>query len=171
VLTPYRGETIPSLAFGQVPRWFDVNGYRLATAICFEDTVPQVTRRFFAEAPDGRKPDLLLNLSNDGWFKWSEELEMHLAVSVFRAVENRVPLARAVNTGISALIDGNGHIQARLPKNTQQVLVGVAMLDDRVALYTFWGDWLGQACLALTSIALLIAIASALVSGGRKRAH
>ena len=41
---------------------------------------------------------------------------MHLAVSVFRAVENRVPLARAVNTGISAVIDGNGRVLAALPK-------------------------------------------------------
>jgi apolipoprotein N-acyltransferase len=167
VLTPYRGETIPSLAFGTAPRWFDFKGYRLAVAICFEDTIPQVTRRFFAEAPDGRKPDLLLNLSNDGWFHWSEELEMHLAVSVFRAVENRVPLARAVNTGISALIDGNGRIQARLPRRTQQVLVGVAMLDDRVAMYTFWGDWLGQACLVATTTALLLGIAKAVA--GRRR--
>jgi apolipoprotein N-acyltransferase len=154
-LTPYRGaDHIPGLTFGTEPRWFDLKGFRLATAICFEDTLPDVVRRFFHETADGRQPDLLLNLSNDGWFQWSEELDMHLAVSVFRAVENRVPLARAVNTGISALVDGNGQIVASLPKNTQGLLTGIAQLDDRESLYSAWGDWLGQACLAV-SIGLL----------------
>ncbi|HEV3164290.1 MAG TPA: apolipoprotein N-acyltransferase [Isosphaeraceae bacterium] len=151
ILTPYRGsDHIPGLTFGGEPHWFELKGYRFATPICFEDTVPHVVRRFFAEVKDGHQPDLLINISNDGWFQWSEELEMHLAVSVFRAVENRVPLARAVNTGISAIIDGNGQIQAQMAKNTEGVLAGIAQLDDRVSLYTTWGDWLGQACLAIS---------------------
>ena len=86
--------------------------------------MPHVVRRFFREAPDGRQPDVLLNLSNDGWFHGSSEHDMHLAVSVFRAVENRVPLARAVNTGISAIIDGNGRVLERLPKLKEGVLAG-----------------------------------------------
>jgi len=154
-LTPFRGtDHVPGLSFGREPRWFDMKGVRFATAICFEDSLPDVVRRFFAETRDGHPPDILINISNDGWFQWSDELDMHLAVSVFRAVENRVPLARAVNTGISALIDGNGRIDAQLPKNTEGVLVGSVWLDDRVSMYTSWGDWPGQACL-LISIGLL----------------
>ena len=57
---------------------------------------------------------------------------MHLAVSVFRAIENRVPLARAVNTGVSAFIDGNGRVIAALPKLTEGVLSVTVPLDDRV---------------------------------------
>jgi apolipoprotein N-acyltransferase len=159
VLTPYRdSERIPGLTFGTEPRWFNLKDFKLATAICFEDTLPDVVRRFFHETTDGRQPDLLLNLSNDGWFHWSEELDMHLAVSVFRAVENRVPLARAVNTGISALIDGNGRITARLPKNTEGLLTVIAELDDRVSLYSDWGDWLGWACLAVSVGLLFLAL-------------
>ncbi len=56
-----------------------------------------------AEGPGGRQPDVLVNLSNDGWFHETSEHEMHLAVSTFRSIENRVPLARAVNTGVSAI--------------------------------------------------------------------
>jgi apolipoprotein N-acyltransferase len=150
-LTPYRGSNyIPVLTFGKEPRWFNLHGYKLATVICFEDTLPEVVRRFFSEMPDGRKPDVLVSISNDGWFQWSEELDMHLAVSVFRAVENRVPLARAVNTGISALINGNGVITERMSKNTQGLLLVISELDDRVSLYSAWGDWLGQACLAIS---------------------
>ena len=149
-LTPYHGGQAPSLAFGPKPGWFALGPYRFSTAICFEDTVPHVVRRSFREAPDGRHPDVLINMSNDGWFHGSSELDMHLAVSVFRAVENRVPLARAVNTGISALIDGNGAVRRALPKLTEEVLVDRVWLDDRQSLYTRWGDWLGLSCLGLT---------------------
>ncbi len=149
-LTPYNGSHIPSLRFGQGPGWMDLGPYRLAAAICFEDTVPHVVRRFFHESKDGRHPDLLVNLSNDGWFHGSSEHEMHLAVSVFRSVENRVPLVRAANTGVSAIVDGNGRVLQSLPTLKQDVLIGEAPLDDRSSLYSSWGDWFGQTCLAVT---------------------
>ena len=149
-LTPFREGEVHFLDHGTKPTWFDLGPHRLAVAICFEDTVPHLVRRFFSEAPEGRQPDLLVNLSNDGWFHATSEHEMHLAVSVFRCIENRVPLARAVNTGISAMIDGNGRIVRSLPKLKEDVLVEVAPLDDRVSFYSRWGDWLGLSCLAAT---------------------
>jgi apolipoprotein N-acyltransferase len=109
-----------------------------------------VIRRFFATGASGASPDMLVNLSNDGWFHGSSELDMHLAIGVFRAVENRVPLARAVNTGLSALVDGNGEIVATLPKESKAVLSVVVPLDPRESLYSRWGDWLGLSCLAAT---------------------
>ncbi len=157
--TPYRDGHIPSLAFGGRPDWFDEGKYRYATAICFEDTVPQVTRRLFADVKDGRPPDVLLNLSNDGWFATADEDKtvhgtsehaMHLAASVFRAVEHRVPLARAANTGISSVVDGNGRVVASLPAGKEDVLVAQVPLDPRTGLYTTLGDWLGQICLFVT---------------------
>jgi apolipoprotein N-acyltransferase len=149
VLTPYHGPdaVVPSLSFGVEPAWFRLGPYQLAAAICFEDTVPHVVRRFFS-APGQDQPDLLLNLSNDGWFRGSSEHDMHLAVSIFRAVENRVPLARAVNTGISAVVDGNGRVIAALPKLQEGILTQTIPLDDRASLYSACGDWLGSACLA-----------------------
>ncbi len=154
-LTPFSGTRVHFLDHGEKPAWFDLGKYRLAAAICFEDTVPQVVRRFFAEAPDGRQPDILINLSNDGWFHQTSEHEMHLAVSTFRCIENRVPLARAVNTGISAMVDGNGRILKSLAKLKEGVLIETTPLDDRVSLYSAWGDWLGLFCLAAT-IGLLV---------------
>ena len=149
-LTPYHGTHIPSLRRGQEPAWLDLGPYRLAAAICFEDTVPHVVRRFFRESKDGRHPDVLVNLTNDGWFHGSSEHEMHLAVSIFRSVENRVPLVRAANTGVSAIVDGNGRVLQSLPTLKQDVLIGEAPLDDRSSLYSSWGDWFGQTCLAVT---------------------
>jgi apolipoprotein N-acyltransferase len=160
VFTPYRGPDaiVPSLSFGPAPAWFDLGPYRLAAAICFEDTVPHVVRRFFDPHAGRRPPDVLLNLSNDGWFHDSSEHETHLAVSIFRAVENRVPLARAVNTGVSAFIDGNGRVLAALPRLQEGVLAHTIPLDDRVSLYSAWGDWVGFACLAATLALLPLAL-------------
>ena len=86
---------------------------------------------------------MLINLSNDGWFHGSAELDMHLAIGVFRAIENRVPLARAVNTGLSALVDGNGEIRESLAKECKGVLSVTVPLDRRTSYYSQWGDWLG----------------------------
>jgi apolipoprotein N-acyltransferase len=149
-LTPYRRDEVPSLNFGQQANSLSLGPYRLAVSICFEDTLPHVIRRFFATGASGASPDMLVNLSNDGWFHGSSELDMHLAIGVFRAVENRVPLARAVNTGLSALVDGNGEIVATLPKESKGVLSVVVPLDPRESLYSRWGDWLGLSCLAAT---------------------
>jgi apolipoprotein N-acyltransferase len=150
VFTPYRNGYVPTLNFGHEPLTLPLGPYRMAVAICFEDTVPHLVRRFFTETPDGRQPDMLINISNDGWFHGSSELDMHLAVSVFRTIEHRIPLARAVNTGISALIDGNGEIRDTLPRLTESVLSVTIPLDDRTSLYTRCGDWLGLSCLAVT---------------------
>ncbi|WP_165249700.1 apolipoprotein N-acyltransferase [Paludisphaera soli] len=147
--TPYRDGYLPTLTFGEETNALDLGRYRLAVGICYEDTVPHLIRRFFHDPRDGRQPDVLIDLSNDGWFHESEELDMHLAVSVFRSVENRVPLARAVNTGLSALIDGDGRILQVLPRGTEGVLQADVPLDDRSSLYIAWGDWLGWSCLAV----------------------
>lgn len=168
-LTPFEPGHVPSLDFGSQPRWFDRKGWRLAPAICFEDTVPYVVRRFFTEVRDGHQPDLLLNLSNDGWFVGTAEPEVHLATSVFRAVENRVPLARAVNTGISALINGNGAILKSLPHRLEGILSVTAPLDDRVSFYTSWGDWLPRTCLVLSLGLAPLALVRAI--GERRRAR
>jgi apolipoprotein N-acyltransferase len=148
-LTPYR-DKIPNLDFGREPRIFEVGPYRIAAVICFEDTIPQVIGEFFRGDGQGRQPDLLVNLSNDGWYPGSSELDMHLAVGVFRTIEHRVPLARAVNTGFSSLVDGNGEILARLPKDVEDELTVAVPLDDRTSWYSRWGDWLGLSCLAVT---------------------
>jgi apolipoprotein N-acyltransferase len=148
-LTPYR-DKIPDLSSGREPRIFEVGPYRIASVICFEDTIPQVMGQFFRGEDQSHQPDLLINLSNDGWFPGSSELDMHLAIGVFRTIEHRVPLARAVNTGFSALVDGNGEIRARLNKNIEAELTVQVPLDDRTTWYSRWGDWLGLSCLAVT---------------------
>jgi apolipoprotein N-acyltransferase len=85
---------------------------RLATPICFEATMPGVVRRL--AFPRGGEPaDLVLNLTNDGWFgDFDPGRRQHLLLSRWRAVELARPLARCANTGVSALIDARGRVIA-----------------------------------------------------------
>lgn len=91
---------------------FHYKQWRFAPLICFEDTVPHLIRRIVKMGSQSdetdRSVDCLVNLTNDGWFHGSSELDQHLITALFRCVEYRTPMVRAVNTGISAVIDGDG---------------------------------------------------------------
>lgn len=97
------GEGFPKLEF---PAGLDKT-YSFGTLICYEDTDPSIPTGFFRS---GTAPNFFVNISNDGWFKGSEEHEQHLAIARFRAVETRRSIIRSVNMGISALIDSNGKV-------------------------------------------------------------
>ena len=173
-MTPYRGDW--GLDKGQGPAVFEYSKWRMAPVICFEDTVPHLVRNTVAagsENDTGTPVDLLVNLTNDGWFHGSSELDQHLITAAFRAVECRTPLVRAVNTGISAIIDGDGAIvdpevfidgdamknspapartKARDPdtgawhKQLNAALVHTVPLDGRRSLYVRFGDWFAMGC-------------------------
>lgn len=127
--------------------------YRFAVPICYEDVIPDLIRRFVI-GPDGRKRiDFLLNISNDGWFSHSTELPQHLAACAFRAVENRVGLARAVNTGISGFVDPDGTIRDLVEEPGKEPWEGVSgfrvstvKIDSREGIYSRYGDWFADAC-------------------------
>lgn len=157
-LTPYRDGYIPSLSPGDGPRVFDIHGTKYAPVICFEDTLPSLVRGFFTTSVE-TPPDVLVNLTNDGWFRGTSEHQVHLAISTFRAVECRVPIVRAVNTGISAVIDGNGRILASLPAASSSVLTYQVPLDPRTSLYIRGGDWLPIGCLVVSVILVVLRFA------------
>ena len=99
------------ISAGASPAAFRCGSWRVAPIICFEDTVPHLVRDVVRGTSTEKRLDCLLNLTNDGWFHGSSELNQHLITAAFRAVECRTPLVRAVNTGISAVIDGDGVIR------------------------------------------------------------
>lgn len=72
-------------------------------AVCFEDTVGRLMRRFTRNGPQ-----MLVNVTNDGWFKQSIAAEQQMANARFRAIELRRPMARAANTGVTCLLDATG---------------------------------------------------------------
>lgn len=175
-LTPYRGSD--GLDKGNAAAVFEYGKWRMAPVICFEDTVPHLVRGIVAAGSQndtGPEVSLLVNLTNDGWFHGSSELDQHLITAAFRAVECRTPMVRAVNTGISAIIDGDGTIldpevfidgearrnapaeprtSARDPqtgawhRQLNAALVHTVPLDPRRSLYVRFGDWFAMLCCA-----------------------
>jgi apolipoprotein N-acyltransferase len=124
----YRLTPLPAgLTAGTAPVAVEVAGFVLAPTICYETTLPGGMRGIVRRlAREGRRPDLLVNLTNDGWFWGSSELDMHLAAGIFRAVELRTPMVIAANTGFSAAIDGSGRLLARGPRrDTAAIRVSV----------------------------------------------
>lgn len=84
---------------------FEVGGRRVGTIICFENVFPEISREY---ARNGA--EILVNISNEGWFKGSAELDQMLVISRFRAIENRISIVRGTNTGISGVIEPTGQI-------------------------------------------------------------
>jgi apolipoprotein N-acyltransferase len=190
-LFPFAGEM--GISAGERFHVFRSGGYRLAPMICFEDTVPHLVRNMVAAAEDGEQVDLLVNLTNDGWFHGSSELDQHLVTAAFRCIETRTPLVRAVNTGISAFVDGNGAIRepetfidfdgehgqvpavrtgmrrpdGRFHKELNAALVAHVPLDPRRSLYVAWGDWFAGVC---ATACVLLALAGLQARLQRSRA-
>lgn len=121
-----------------------MNGHRLGVLVCFEGIFPALARDYVR-----RGSDLLVNITNDAWFGRSSAPYQHLAMCRFRAVENRVWLARAANTGISALIAPSGRITAQSPLFERLALRGSVGLGARPSLYTRYGDLLPKVLLVL----------------------
>lgn len=107
-LTPYEGDF--GIQAGEKLTRFQLGKHRFGVLICYEDTDPFLARRYVEDSEAEPAVDFLVNISNDGWFAGSAEHEEHLAVSRFRAIECRRSMVRAVNMGISAVIDGNGRV-------------------------------------------------------------
>jgi apolipoprotein N-acyltransferase len=115
---------------------FELGDYRFGTIICYEDTDPFLARRYVRDEKDGKPVHFLVNISNDGWFDGTSEHNEHLAISRFRAVECRRSLVRAVNMGISAVIDGSGRILK--PTDIHENLPETTKLPPEVEAPTTW---------------------------------
>jgi len=157
-LTHGRDYTIFEMADGQADYGFGV-------LICYEDTDPVVTRRMVVGADGAKRADWLVNISNDGWYVRfkngkvlpSVELGQRTAISVFRAVENRVSILRSVNTGISCIIDSVGRIKdgflagdLPVPAMARQGVAGWFVdrieTDERVTFFSRGRRWLDFSC-------------------------
>ncbi len=148
-VTPLPG----GLKAGATPHAFDVSGTRVAPNICFESILPHLIRRQVNELRDsGRTPDILVNLTNDGWYRGSSELDLHLACAPFRAIECRRPFLIAANTGFSASIDATGRIQKQGPRRLADVIVADVQLGSLSSPYLWYGDLPAAICLVICAV-------------------
>jgi apolipoprotein N-acyltransferase len=133
------------------------SGVKIAPLICFEDSVARVVRRAAQKLPH-----LLVNLTNDAWFGRSAGSKQHLENARFRAIETRLPLLRATNDGVTALISPRGVIVEQVwdseLKSYQRpgFISGEIVLNEpKVTLYTQWGNWIVWLCMGLASLGLI----------------
>jgi len=115
---------------------------RYGVLICYEGIFPEGARAY-----KRRGADLLVNITNDAWFGTTSAPCQHLSMTVFRAVETRLFLVRAANTGISAIIDPTGAIQARTELFARDVLRGSVKFIDKKTFYAAYGDIFVFICL------------------------
>jgi apolipoprotein N-acyltransferase len=145
---------------GKYPTIFSLPKGRFGVVICWENLFPDLFRRFVDKGAQ-----FMVNLTNEAWFGKTAASQQLLTISVFRAVENRVSLLRAANTGISSLIDPMGRIKARVMDEKGNDIFVTGILTVPVpepmgpTFYTKHGDVFAKVC----TIAVVFFIISALL--------
>jgi len=121
--------------------------------ICYEVIFPGLFRGFVVGGAD-----FMANITNDAWFGRTSGPWQHLGMLPLRAVENRVAIVRAANTGISGFVGPDGRVGRTLPLFERGFLSAPIALRSRTTLYTRFGDWLAYLCLGLSAAAWAAAI-------------
>lgn len=153
----------------QVPEDFDAgndftvfqlssNHGKVAPLICFEDTIGELTRQFVL-----RGADFFANVTNDGWFLRSSGSRQHLANAIFRCVENRRPMVRAANTGVTCFVNEFGRVTQVLRDHQGSIfeegtLIGEINIATKPTLtfYTRQGELFAKVCAAFALSVLII---------------
>jgi apolipoprotein N-acyltransferase len=155
------GDQVPGdFAFGKEHTVFHLTNDKalVAPLICFEDTIGDLTRQFVL-----RGANLLVNVTNDGWFLRSAGSQQHLANAVFRCVETRLPMVRAANTGVTCFINEFGRITQILVDEhgsqfTDGVLIGKVSIptEHELTFYVRYGELFAQGCVGVALLTLVI---------------
>jgi apolipoprotein N-acyltransferase len=146
----YNGSFTAGPSLDPLPAKLKGKDIGIIPAVCFEDTVPRLTRKFVRPGPQ-----IIVNLTNDGWFKESPAADQHFANARFRAIELRRPMLRCANTGVSAAIDTigstahpkTGKPQVLTDETGSSFLRGNLLTEVKIplqpgfSLYAHIGDW------------------------------
>ncbi|TMP93620.1 MAG: apolipoprotein N-acyltransferase [Verrucomicrobia bacterium] len=172
----YRVPLLARIVGDQVPGDFDAgkdytvfgltnNDVQVAPLICFEDTLGELARRFVLPTDTNPGANLLVDITNDGWFLRSAGSHQHLANAIFRCVETRRPMVRAANTGVTCFVNELGRITQRLQDETgstftEGVLTGEIKVptEHELTFYTRHGELFAKLCAVITLIGIIAAI-------------
>jgi apolipoprotein N-acyltransferase len=134
----------------------------IAPLICFEDTIGELTRQFVLPTETSPGANLLVDVTNDGWFQRSAGSHQHLANAIFRCVETRRPMIRAANTGVTCFVNQFGRVTQILQDDagstfTEGVLAGEIKVptEQELTFYVRHDELFAKACAAITVIALV----------------
>jgi apolipoprotein N-acyltransferase len=127
-----------------------VDSHKIGAFICYESVLPNFVRQFAAGGAE-----VLVNISNDGWFGQSAARYQHLEMVRMRAAENRRWILRSTNDGITATIDSAGRLRGTLPLYTEATsYTGFTYISERT-LYTRFGNWFVALCALMAVMGLL----------------
>src|SRR5947199_9954450 len=136
---------------------------QVAPLICFEDTIGELVRKFVLPSETSLGANLLVDITNDGWFLHSAGSHQHLANAIFRCVETRRPMVRAANTGVTCFVNQFGRVTQVLLDDTgstftEGVLTGEINVptEHDLTFYTRHGELFAKICAAITAVAILI---------------
>ena len=127
------------------------DGYTFGAFICYEAIYPGEVRHFAAKGAD-----LLINISNDGWFGRSAAPEQHLRMARVRAVENRRWLLRVTNNGFTVSVDPYGRVFKPLPPDVRAAVDLPYDFRTDETFYTRFGDWFAWLCILVSVILLTL---------------
>jgi apolipoprotein N-acyltransferase len=128
-----------------------MNGERIGVLVCFEAIFPELARDYVRQGSS-----LLVNLTNDAWFGRSSAPFQHLAMVRYRAIENRIWVVRAANTGISAIISPRGEFTGRTSIFNKDFLLGEVVTGARSTLYHRFGDLIPSIFILVTILWLIL---------------
>jgi apolipoprotein N-acyltransferase len=128
----------------------DAGGQRLAIFICYESIFPDEVRQGPLQGAQ-----VLVNISNDGWYGDSGAWKQHLQQTQMRAIENDRWLLAATNTGMTASVDPYGRIVVATPRKVRTALAAPYALISGTTFYTRHGDWFAYLCAIISAGALL----------------
>src|SRR6059036_3613742 len=136
---------------------------KIAPLICFEDTIGELTRRFVLPGETNPGTNLLVDITNDGWFLHSAGSHQHLANAIFRCIETRRPMVRAANTGVTCFVNQFGRVTQKLQDDTgstftEGVLTGDIKVptEHELTFYTRHGELFAKLCVVMTAIAIVV---------------
>src|SRR4030042_327401 len=129
---------------------FAIPRARCGVLICYEIIFPSLSRNYCKSGAN-----FLVTITNDAWFGRSSAPYQHFSMAAFRAVENRVFVARAANTGITGFVDPNGKIVKQGRIFTEEAMNGTIRLSNQKTFYTLYGDVFAWACTAFSLLLLV----------------
>ena len=118
---------------------------RFGALICYESAFEDLPRRYRRAGAD-----FLVNITNDAWFGRTSAPRQHASHLVLRAIETRMGVARAANSGISEFVDPLGRAYAATELGRDTLVADRLRTSDVTTLYVRWGDWVGTLCVLAT---------------------
>jgi apolipoprotein N-acyltransferase len=154
------GEGIGNFKPGKEIFNFTLPQGKFGVLICFEIIFPDLCREFVKKGAN-----FLVTITNDAWFGRTSAPRQHLTIATFRAIENRVFIARSANTGISAFIDPVGRIVKQGGIFTEEAMNEIISLSKEKTFYTLYGDFFAWICSAFS----IVLLGYAFIQNRRKR--